>query len=210
VHKSYKDNTHILGGVLYLHDISQKRFTGTARKNLSMFNHMCGEIALPNVVLCTTNWPTRNVDQASAEQQREHEFETVHWKTMTEKGSRVMRFYRTQETAAGVITGAVRHLVADLDPENPLALEIQEELVDKKKYIPETKAAAELRYTLNEVIAMQKKMAELERAMAIKGDADALVRHAELKESAKKISNQIKQFRVPLSQRFRRFFGVEK
>lgn len=43
----------MFGGAIYLHDISSKRFSGTAKRNLDIFSHLCGEAAVDTVVLVT-------------------------------------------------------------------------------------------------------------------------------------------------------------
>jgi len=47
-----------LSGILYLHRISDRRMTGSAKKNLLMFKKLCGNNALVNVTLATTMWGT--------------------------------------------------------------------------------------------------------------------------------------------------------
>ncbi|KAJ8118978.1 hypothetical protein ONZ43_g3888 [Nemania bipapillata] len=53
--KTYKRKIH-LSGILYLHRISDNRMSGNALRNLKMFQNLCGQTALPNVILATTMW----------------------------------------------------------------------------------------------------------------------------------------------------------
>lgn len=45
-----------LSGIIYLHRITDVRFSGSAQKNLSVFKKLCGDDFYPNVVLATTIW----------------------------------------------------------------------------------------------------------------------------------------------------------
>ncbi|KAF5325902.1 hypothetical protein D9611_000784 [Ephemerocybe angulata] len=71
----------VLGGVIYVHDISQDRFSGTARKNLEMFNHLCGDAALHKVMLVTSKWGRQGGRDFGA---RERELQERHWRSMLE------------------------------------------------------------------------------------------------------------------------------
>ncbi|KDR82107.1 hypothetical protein GALMADRAFT_45528, partial [Galerina marginata CBS 339.88] len=91
----------LLGGVIYLHDVSIDRFTGTARRNLEMFEHLCGEDALCKVFLGTTKWSVLVKPEIASS----HEEELVHeyWSPLITKGSNVRRFEDTYESAKGFI-----------------------------------------------------------------------------------------------------------
>ena len=52
-------------GILYLREITESRFRGTAVKNLHMFRRLCGQDTLASVVLVTTKWDA--VPAATAE-----------------------------------------------------------------------------------------------------------------------------------------------
>ncbi|KDR82113.1 hypothetical protein GALMADRAFT_135478 [Galerina marginata CBS 339.88] len=108
--KSYGDNM-ILGGVLYLHDISNDRFSGTARRNLEMFQHLCGNDALSKVVLGTTKWG-RIPQEFSISQEKE--LKEVHWKTLLKKGSTVCRFTDSHDSALSLV-GAIQQNVKRCD-----------------------------------------------------------------------------------------------
>jgi len=102
-----------VGGVLYFHDISDKRFTGTSRQHLLMFSRLCGYEALPKTVLVTTNWPS---DPDDVLDRREEEMKSDHWKTLTDKGLQVCRFQRDYSSAWGIINSLLGH-TNDLDPQ---------------------------------------------------------------------------------------------
>jgi len=196
----------VLGGVIYLHDISQGRFSGTARRNLEVFNRLCGDAALDKVVLGTTKWSRLSQDDGL---RREDELKEVHWKEMVNKGSQVRRFEGTQESAWKVVSVFLERASRrrkNLGEE--ISLQIQDEIAVKRRIIPETKAGKELRFTLQEFLEMQKMAVALEEEMARGGGWDV---NAELEETRQKmvsITTQIKSLEVPLSRRIKRFLGL--
>ena len=132
-----------IGGVLYLHDISNKRFTGTARMNLVMFRHLCGDAALDRVILGTTNWGVNAFDR---DQQHEEEMRVEHWSTLLDQGAEVRRFLGSSASAWDILNvflqraDNARRLAQDVDP-----LQIQREVVDFRTPVRETKAGKFLR-----------------------------------------------------------------
>jgi hypothetical protein len=79
-----------LHGIIYLHRIQDVRMSGSARTNLRMFQKLCGEKALKNVILVTMFWD--KVDLAEGER-REAELVSSDkfWGRMIKKGSKVRR-----------------------------------------------------------------------------------------------------------------------
>src|SRR5579872_4044981 len=45
-----------LAGILYIHRISDDRFTGASTRNFKMFRKLCGDPSLKNVILVTNMW----------------------------------------------------------------------------------------------------------------------------------------------------------
>ncbi|KAF8885390.1 hypothetical protein CPB84DRAFT_132858 [Gymnopilus junonius] len=93
---SYKDKKVVLGGVVYLHDISSNHSIATAQRNLEMFQYLCGQEALGRVIIGTTKW--RRIDEKTGDANYK-ELQEVHWKTLTAKGARVRRFNDSTESA---------------------------------------------------------------------------------------------------------------
>ncbi|KAF9555475.1 hypothetical protein CPC08DRAFT_132494 [Agrocybe pediades] len=153
--KAYRDKK-VLGGVIYLHDVSNNRFSGTARRNLEMFNLMCGDAALSRVIIGTTNW-TRTTEDRGA--RFEDELKRVHWRSMLEQGARIQRFEDSHDSAFSFITDIVRHALVRV------YLKIQTELVDDQKTISATDPGKKLLYTVQEVVEMQRQMLHLAKAM---------------------------------------------
>ncbi|KDR69843.1 hypothetical protein GALMADRAFT_128439 [Galerina marginata CBS 339.88] len=88
-----------IGGVIYLHDITKDRFSGTARQNLRLFQDMCRDDALKNVVLVTTKWSRKSKDSEKYQLQ----LEGKHWKTLIDKGAKVHRFDQGSTSAWAAI-----------------------------------------------------------------------------------------------------------
>jgi len=196
----------VLGGVIYLHDISQDRFFGSARRNLEMFNRLCGDAALDKVVLGTTKWNRLSPNDGS---RREAELKEVHWKEMVNKGSQVRRFEGTQESAWRVVSVFLER--ASQRRQNlgeEICLQIQTEIAVKRRIIPETEAGKELRSTLQEFLEMQKMAVALEEEMARGGGSDVDAKLEETRRNLDKLIIQIQHLKVPLSRRIKRFLGL--
>lgn len=125
-----------LAGLVYLHRISEPRFGGASRRNLRMFQKLCGDDNLASVVLATTFWKTPATE---IEEQRERQLQTDErmWRPMIDRGSKVMRQDRQESSAAAII----KHLV---NRRARVVLDIQHELVDQNKTIAQTAAGTEV------------------------------------------------------------------
>ncbi|KIM39588.1 hypothetical protein M413DRAFT_193634 [Hebeloma cylindrosporum] len=137
---SYRQHMTV-GGVLYLHDISTKRFTGTARINLQTFQHLCGGAALNKVILGTTNWGVGTTDHDRQHQQHEEEMRVEHWSPLLHQGAEVRRFLGSSASAWDILNiflqraDNARRLSQEVDP-----LQIQKEVVDDRMPVRQTKA----------------------------------------------------------------------
>ena len=198
-------NGSIVGGVLYFHDISAKRFTGTARQNLLMFSRLCGCDAMSRTVLLTTNWLS---DHNTILERREEEMKGEHWKTLIDKGLEVHRFHRNRSSAWEVINTLLRGVPSILT-DNHLDLQIQSELIKLRMTIPETEAGQELRYTLKQLLKTQQEAVALEESFADTGDQEAQRNLENIRTTIGKLQNQVKDLKVKLSlpKRFLKMLG---
>lgn len=130
-----------LGGVIYLHRISDVRFTGTAARSFKALIAMCGDRALRNVVIVTNMWGKVTPDVGEA---REQELASSFFKTALDKGAAFRRHHDTAESAHDIIRGILK--------KKQVTLQIQEEIVDRRKRIEETAAGKELMKELNEQV----------------------------------------------------------
>lgn len=119
-----------LKGVIYLHRITDQRMQGSALRNFEMFQSICGEHALRNVVLLTTMWD-KLINQVEG-LDRDQELREDFWSIMEEKGSYIAPFDGSKEMAEAMI--------AMLLQKDPVVLEIQRELHDEGKRLEETSA----------------------------------------------------------------------
>lgn len=99
--KIYKKDMK-LAGMLYLHRISDNRVpaTPTPLTNLTMFEKLCGEQALRNVILATTIWDEVHEEESTV---RELELQQKYWKGMIQGGSKTFRYFRDQQSAWTII-----------------------------------------------------------------------------------------------------------
>ena len=185
-----------LGGVLYLHDISVKKFTGTARKNLDLFSRLCGDAAIDKVLLVTTNWGVTK----DYEDQRETELKSTHWKFMMDNGAGTHQFRRNWTSAWDIIDVVLERVETQTRPDYRSLL-IQMELVDRHLIIPETEAGKELRFTLKQILEIQREAAHPD---ALAGDAAI----EEAQEKIRKLQEQIKDLKISLPRRLRRLLHL--
>ena len=144
---SYHDEMN-LAGIVYLHDISLPRFTGSILKNLDMFKKLCGDDALRNVVLGTTKWSLINRQETG--EKREQQLRDSFWKDMINHGSVIRRVGGHRSSAMEILD----HILQNKPIESLL---IQKEVVDEQKPIPETTAGKTLDYAQKQFEALKKK-----------------------------------------------------
>lgn len=175
-----------LAGVIYIHRISDKRFTGISGRNFRMFRELCGDKSLENVILVTNMWGevTRDVGEA-----RENELTTNFFKPVLEKGARLARHHNTMKSAHDVIRSIMKN--------KPLPLQIQTELVTEGRDIVHTSAGEVINKELNE--AIRRHQAELksvqEEMMQALKDKDEETRQ-ELEAETRKLQEQMNKVRL--------------
>lgn len=147
-----------LTGIVYLHRILDVRMGGAAMKNLRMFKALCGDDSLGSVVLATTWWA--NVTPEVGRQREEQLCSTpAMWKNMIEKGSRIWRLDRDEESALEII-----HYL--IEKKRPVTLDIQIDMVENGKTLSETPAGQEVQAEIEKQRqAYQKKIEDLQRDM---------------------------------------------
>jgi len=118
-----------LKGAIYLHRVSDERYSGSAIKTLTIFQKICGPEALKNVILATTRWDKVDEDLGSA---RETQLRTEFWQYMISKGSFMTRFYGDGDSALAI--------ASQLLGKSDIVLDIQHEVVDESKLLHQTSA----------------------------------------------------------------------
>ncbi|KAG6842248.1 hypothetical protein C0991_000218 [Blastosporella zonata] len=188
----YSDNMK-LAGVVYLHEISQPRMMGAPRRNLEMFRELCGKKAVGNVVLATTKWEEVSVELG---ERRERQLQENYWKHMLELGSQMLRFRGQHDTASAweIVNRILNHASVD-------ALQIQEEMVQHQRTLPETGAGRALRATLKELLVAQEKTATKLKERGAEDDARLRQTFEENTRTIQSIVEQIQGLKIPLTRR---------
>jgi hypothetical protein len=138
----------LVGGVLYLHDITKDGWTGTSKSNLSLFTKICGEDAMNQVILLTTKW--RNVPHAQegGAVGRSDELK-LHWAKLIKRGALVRHLQppNTELRLAGEAVNdpwdLIEQIVVGMEARK-LALLLQQELVEDNRFLGESQAGREL------------------------------------------------------------------
>ena len=137
---SYESHVH-LSGMVYLHRITDVRMGGTPQRNLRMFARLCGEKAANKVRLITTMWDMEgevldNKGKKAIEvfQEREKQLQDTFWRGMLDNQATMGR-YSNDPTTAWL---AIQPLLSE--EREKLSLYIQQELVDHRLRLNETKA----------------------------------------------------------------------
>ncbi|KAJ2935050.1 hypothetical protein H1R20_g2003, partial [Candolleomyces eurysporus] len=149
---SYKDG-HKLAGLLFIHRISDFRMGGISLKNFRTFRRLCGEQTLRNVVIVTNMWSAVDPQLGAQREQELLTQDDLGFKSALEKGAKMMRHDGTGQSAADIL----RYILGN---NNPMALQIQREIVDEKKDVSQTAAADEIEKELRAERERQKAEAE--------------------------------------------------
>jgi hypothetical protein len=128
-----------LSGILHFHSIEESRMRGSSIRSLQMFQALCGENALCNVVFTTTYWDRVSSDVGA---NRESQLQLKFWKLFMDQGSRVARFQpRTYEAAWNLIDLFSTPLNSpNAAPNARQPLQIQTELVTEGKPLNQSSA----------------------------------------------------------------------
>ncbi|EKM78811.1 hypothetical protein AGABI1DRAFT_13598, partial [Agaricus bisporus var. burnettii JB137-S8] len=124
-----------LSGILYLHRITDNRITNTVVRNLDMFQKLCGSENLSSITFVTTNWDSFRAENIQEGKANEEQLSEVYWKSLLDNGSKMLRFENTCSSAWNII---------DAVPEIPISLNIQKEIVEEGKSLPDTAAGRSL------------------------------------------------------------------
>ena len=174
-----------LAGIIYVHRISDVRFTGASTRNFRMFRKLCGEEAMKNVIFVTNMWGTL---EKQVEERHEKQLMNTHFKPALSQGAQTARHYNTTQSAHEIISRIIKN--------DPTTLLIQKELVDEHKGIEKTSAGETVNEELNKALALHKAemeelREEMRRALAEKDEQAA----REMKEEVDKLKQQMDKVR---------------
>lgn len=137
----------ILSGLIYLHPIKEERLTGASRKNMRMFEELCGGSSMDSVVLATTMWGacSGNEDLKRTFTSRHEDLKSNQnfWGPMADQGSSVFEHQDTRESALKIM----EHI---LQKQQRPVLQIQREMVESNLDLDETSAGQEVKRELIE------------------------------------------------------------
>ncbi len=185
-----------LGGMIYLHEISQSRMSGTARANTEVFQKLCGLNNMSSVFLVTTKWDDVDINQGS---KREIQLAERYWKDMIDGKAKQRRFMNDEKTGRAIISEILDLYKAR--EHDDLALQIQTELVNLQKIIPDTEAAKSLKHSLEDALEIQRQLAE---KMKTKGDRGG---YREAQDSINRILEELGTLKVSFPRRLLAVFG---
>lgn len=169
---------------------------GAPHRNLRMFAQLCGDQAAKKVMLVTTMWDKVKPSMAA---QREHDLRLNYWNVMLEKGASVARFRNTVETAWKVVDTILKE-------ESTEALLLQEELVDLKLRLNETKAGLMLYSNLQELLTEQRRTIQLLAEQARAQNDPVLVSKLEadysrIEKEFQKTLGEMKRLKIPIGRK---------
>lgn len=148
--EKYKNNRK-LSGIIYLHAF-ERRMSGSSLRNLKMFQELCGQDPLQNVILATTGWTEAKMAGTLAKAE-EHELSLStngqFWKGVLDNGARLDRFMDSRESALAMIMKLARH--------ETIPLKIQREMVDQNKLLIDTSAGNAVNEELKRLEEVYKK-----------------------------------------------------
>ncbi|KAF8884203.1 hypothetical protein CPB84DRAFT_1686014 [Gymnopilus junonius] len=194
--KSYKHGGAMLGGVIYLHDVSLDHLTDKAQRNLEIFQALCGQGALRKVILGTTKWGRISDRRAQA---HEDELKHDHWKALIAEGAKVRSFKdKNDAESAWKFIDIVVDNVSKNDFDIDAYFQFQEELGAA------TDADGAMRAIQKKVLDLRNQVAELEGTTA---DPERIKKAQEkLSEAEKTLNKLLRQDVESFAQWFRRIF----
>ncbi len=150
----------LLTGVIFFYREDEDGFTNFTLYNLRMFTHLCGAHNAAGVVLATTMWDEAIFEKSKA---REEELISTHathylaslgrtelvinpsnrrfWRGILRYGSRVIRQDATRESAINIVQFLINR-------NQPVILQLQEEMVDEDRSLDQTSIWRELGFQL--------------------------------------------------------------
>ncbi|KAF9484403.1 hypothetical protein BDN70DRAFT_146403 [Pholiota conissans] len=193
-----------LGGIIYLHDITQVHISGTARRNLGcdMFRKLVGPNSLHFVALGTTKWDL--VDPAIGAS-RQKELESEFLQDMIGAGSKVVKL-DTPDAARKLLYGILKRLS---DPKILAGefLQMQNEISSLHRLIPSTAVGRNLKYSLKEITKKQERRAGRLMEMMMNSDNPELVQEFQKGQAILAIHlATARALKVPFTDRLRTSF----
>ncbi|KAL4077628.1 P-loop containing nucleoside triphosphate hydrolase protein [Scleroderma citrinum] len=148
----YQGKKSRLTGLIYVHRISDTRVGKTSQRNLRMFQKLCGDESLKNVVIVTTMW-----DMVTPEDglRREQELMSNNspFKPLLDKEAIMRRHDRTPNSAADIVNYLLE--------KSPTTAQIVREIAEEGRALEYTTAGTELNREIR--VEMEALKAEMHR-----------------------------------------------
>ncbi|KAJ4415326.1 hypothetical protein N0V85_002767 [Neurospora sp. IMI 360204] len=133
-----------LGGILYLHPITDNRVSGSALKTFNILRALCGLQSLKCASLVTTKWDalrSSKDDLAAYGRENELKYTSNLWGSMRQHGSQSYRWLGSEASARSIVREVIQ--TSCRNTSSPV-LQIQRELVDEKRPLDSTSAGREI------------------------------------------------------------------
>jgi hypothetical protein len=173
--------------------------SGSLLKNLKMFMAICGQKAMPNVIMATTKWgEVRN----ETGKRREDELKETFWKDMLDNGCRAERFEDTYESAWFIINR--------IPTDDWAKVRLSQEMVERRLELKQTAAGITLNNELKNLIKARRDASRRLRAQAKKQDNALLVQElnkqqVEIDKKITETADELQKLKIPLASHIRIF-----
>ncbi|PCH38687.1 hypothetical protein WOLCODRAFT_136395 [Wolfiporia cocos MD-104 SS10] len=182
-----------LDGLIYMHRISDNRVGGIARENFGLFTKICGDEAMRIVSIVTTMWEFVP-EQVGASRELELKQKTIFFKDAIDHGARMERHFNDEASAKMIVMSFLQT--------GPQTLQLQKEMVDDHKLLPETAAGTQLQIHLqNEAESYRKQLqdqrSQLSAALAAQNAAHQ-EEVQELKEANQRLHERLSKVQLDM------------
>jgi len=122
---------------------------GTPQKNLKLFKKLCEARFFELVILMTTMWPENEEEDEEIFRNQELQLQKEYWADIIRNPRQIQRFRGTRASAWNILEELFSFVSVR---QHRKILEIQQELVDLSKRVPDTNAGRQLQGTCCETV----------------------------------------------------------
>ncbi|OCH88851.1 hypothetical protein OBBRIDRAFT_712219, partial [Obba rivulosa] len=169
-----------LSGLIYMHRISDVRVSSTSKRNLTLFQKLCGSQALRNAVVVTTMWDAVTEELGS---QRELDLLMGTFKPLLDAGAQMRRCDNSLTSATDIMSYILSH--------DNVVLQIQEELAAGKELSQTTAGEALDADTKLLITKHQRDVQALREKLALSMERRDKEAQQELREEREKMQAEI-------------------
>ena len=107
----YNTADGLVGGVIYLHSITNPRLTGSLMRNLAILKRLCGGASMSAITLVTNLWEQVDGEVGVKREKALMENDSL-WKPMIDQGSVVRRLYNNGASAVSLVESVLQRAPA--------------------------------------------------------------------------------------------------